>query len=166
MDRLNQLELVLNMTHSTRGQLITNLYQLSTILQCNTAIPDDAKQRTCQKIDQSVLSLMALSPFEPTASTNGDDPTILFEEKIFGQLTAKLSRAERSKAINHLVDLRDALLFDRLVTNETKHDLVAENKRIIDILLDLPDRDQVIKSDEEKTNENNDKPLTNKQNGR
>ena len=130
---------VLNLSYSKRHPLINSLSELTSILQCNTTIPDDAKQRTCQKIDQSMRLLVELSPFQPTASTDGDDLDALFEEKIFGQLTAKLSRAERSKAMNHLVDLRDAVLFDRLVSDKTKHNLMAENKRIINFLLDLLD---------------------------
>ena len=67
--------------------------------------------------------------------------------------------------MNHLVDLRDAVLFDRLVTDETKHDLVAENNRIINLLLKLPDREKLSKSSEEK-NKNDDEPPTKKQIGR
>ena len=152
----------MNITYSIRSHLITSLNDLSTIRQYRTAIPEDAKQRICQKIDQSILSLVDLSPFESTASTDSDD-SAMFEATILGQLTAKLSRAQRSKTVTHLIDLRDALLFDHLVTDETKHDLVKESKRIINLLLDLSDKEQNGKSNKEK---NDDGPPAKKQKGK
>ena len=93
-DQQNKLEPVLNLSYSNRHQLITSLSELTAILQCNTAIPDDAKQRTCQKIDQSMRLLVELSPFQSTASTV--DSAVLFEEKIFGQLTGLTELTEQA----------------------------------------------------------------------
>lgn len=148
-----QLKSVLNLNYSTRNQLITSLNELSAILQCNKRIPDDAKQRTRKKIDDTMRLLVDLSPFEQIRMT--DEPG-LFEELVSDELTVKLSRADRSRVMNHLIDIKDAVLADELITGETRRSLVTENRRIIDQLLDLRSGDE----------QNHCEPSTKRQRGR
>ena len=95
---VDQLKLVLNLNlnYSTRNRLINSLNELSIILQCDEAIPEDAKQRTCRKIDDSMRLLVYLLPF---GSSQSIDDTGVFEERISGQLTVKLPRAEKSRIV-------------------------------------------------------------------
>lgn len=139
-------ELALNLNHSTRDQLFTSLNQLSSILQCSTPIPEDAKQRIRRRIDESVQLLMDLSPFE--ASRQLADAPGVFEERIAGLLTVRLSVAQRLKVIGHLIAIRDAVQFDGLIADVTKRALVAENRRTIEQLLDLPGGEQSGQSEE------------------
>lgn len=137
---------ILYLSHSTRDQLITNFNQLSTILQCDTPIPEDAKLRIRKKIDNSVRLLMDLSPFEYISST---DPQTVFEEILSIRLTVRLSTAARLKVIGHLIAIRDAVKFDHLIGGETKSSLIAKNREIIDQLLDLTYIAQGDQSDED-----------------
>ena len=155
----NELKLTLNLNHSIRDQLIRSLNQLAALLQYKKPIPEDAKQRICKKIDDSMRLLVDLSPVDSTPST---EALGVFEEMVFNQLIVQLTRAERSGIINHLVDIRDAVQFDNLVKDEVKGALVIENRRIINQLLDLPCREQNEKSDE---NVSNDEPSSKKQQG-
>lgn len=159
----NQLKL--NLNHSTRKQLFTVLNDLSAILQYNQPIPADAKQRTSKKIDDLILVLVNLSPSGPSRSSDNSN---MFEERIADQLTADLSRAERSRIVSHLIDLKDAILSSDLFTVETKRCLIDENKQMVVRLLDLPVRiqsDGDLPSDED-TDESNDEPVSKRQRGR
>lgn len=63
----------------------------------------------------------------------------LEEHDQFGdRLTVELPRAERSRIITHLMNVRDVALSDRPIIGATKRSLESENKRIINQLLDLP----------------------------
>ena len=128
-DDRNVDQLKLNLIYSARDQLLTNLIQLSAILQCNKSLPPDETQRTREKIKESVLLLMELS-FEVTLSAD--------DSSWFDQLTFELPRAKRSRIVTHLIDIKDAALSDGLITGETKRSLLTENRRLIDELLDLP----------------------------
>ena len=162
----------LKMSYSIRDRLITDLNQMSTILQCNEPIPGDAKQRTCKKIEQSILLLVSLSPFEATQLNEESDE---FEERISEQLIAELSREDRSKILNHLIGIKDALLFGHKISRAAKDSLVTENRRIIiEQLLGLPCKVEsnmisgagsaVVKSEDK--NENSGEPSAKKQRGR
>ena len=139
-------ESILNLSCSKRDELITILAQLSTILQCNTAMPEDAKQRTCKKIENSIRLLVELLPFKSTRST---EISGTFEERIAGRLIVGLPKAERLCMIGHLIAIREAVLYG-LITVETKRGLISENKRIIDQLLDLSAKEQNCPAEEEK----------------
>ena len=130
---VSQLKLFLN--YSTRDHLIGNLNDLSTILKCNEPIPEDAKRRTCKKIEESVGLLVKLSPFEPTPPA---DDSSLFEERISARLTLELSVTEQLRMVAHLVDNRIAVLTYDKVTDEAKRSLITENKRMIVQLMELP----------------------------
>ena len=134
-DNVDQLKLVLNLNYSTRNQLINSLNDLSAILQCDEPIPEDAKQRTCTKIDQSMRLLVYLSPFGSSQSTEKADSDV-FEERISGRLAVQLPRESRSSIVSHLIDLKDAVLFE--FNREAKDSLVIESRRIVDQLLSLP----------------------------
>ena len=129
-----QPEVILKLNYSTREKLIISLIQLSTILEISKPIPEDAKKRTCKIIDESIRLLVELSPFESTSSR---------------QLVFELSRPESSKIMNHLVIIRDAVQIGRLITGPKRSGLVAENKRIINQLMDLAGRGLNGESDEE-----------------
>ena len=131
----------LKLIFSVRDQLSTSLTQLSAILQCNRSLPAEEKQRTLEKIKESALLLMELSPFEATSSA---------DSSWFDQLTFELPRADRPRIFGHLMDIKDALLSDDSITAKTKRNLVAENRQIVDRLLELPCKAQgdVIGGDE------------------
>ena len=138
----DQPELVLNLNHFRRDQLITSLIQLDTILQFNKAIPINFnyKQVVSKKIDDSIRLLLELTPVRPTQSTSEIG---IFERIINGQLMLGLTRADRSNVINHLIAVKDSVLFDGLANAEIKLSLAIENRRFIDQLLDLPCREQI-----------------------
>ena len=147
---VRQTDLVLNMTCSTRNQLITGLNDLSAILKCNKPIPEDAKERIRKKIDNLERLLTGLLPFGPIKSSS--DAPVVFEEMVPVQLIVALSKAERLNVVGHLMAVREAVSFDSLTTCETKRDLVTEAKRIIHRLIDLPslpDQEQSNESGEE-----------------
>ena len=146
----DQPELLLSLSHSTRNQLITSLNDLTIILECNTPIPEDAKQRLRKKIDASVRLLMNLMPFKSSEPTPSTDDSATFEEIIFGRSNVQLSTAERLRLISHLITVGDAVQFDSLISNEAKHNLVTTNRQAIDQLLDLRCKEQNDRSDEEK----------------
>ena len=143
-------DLLLSLNCSTRDQLITSLNQLSVVLQSNKQVPENEKQKICKKIDAAMQLLIDLSPFGPPQSVNHFGP---FEEMVFGKLLVELSRTERSKIINHLIAVRDTVLFDDLIAHDVKPSLFTTNKRIINQLLDLPVKDQTDESDEDDGNE-------------
>lgn len=126
-----------------RDQLILTLNQLSAILQFDKPIPEEAKQRTCKKIVDTIASLVVLSTSAPTLSINTDQLASydVFEETVFGQLIFELSKADMSQMINQLIAIRDALKSDKAIPNE-KRALAVENRRIIGLLLDLPCKEQ------------------------
>ena len=167
---VDQLKLVLNLNlnYSTRNRLINSLNELSIILQCDEPIPEDAKQRTCRKIDDSMRLLVYLLPF---GSSQSIDDTGVFEERISGQLTVKLPRAERSRIVSHLIDIKDAVLYDDKISRAAKESLVTENRRIIDQLLSLPckvESNAIAKRElaEKIEDENSDEPQLKKQKSR
>ena len=135
-DQRNADRLILS--HSTRGQLITSMNQLSAILLANKPIPMDAKDRICKKIDESIRLLVELSPFKRTQAT---DASGVFEDSVSGQTIVELSKADRSEAIDHLVAVREAVQFDCFVGAETKRGLATENKRIVNQLMSLLDEE-------------------------
>ena len=122
-------QLKLKMANSARDKLIAGLTQLSTILQCNRSPPADEKQRTCEKIKECIQSLVDLSPLAVISSAR--------DSNWLDQLIFELPKAERTRIVSHLIDFKDAVLSD-LITDEIKRSLIAENKRAIDQLLDLP----------------------------
>ena len=122
-------QLKLKMSNSAKKQLFTCLTQITSILKCNRSPPADEKQRTCEKIKECIQSLVDLSPLEvipPARGSNWFDP-LIFE----------LPKSERTRIVSHLIDIKDAALSDRLITDETKSSLIAENKRAIVQLVDL-----------------------------
>lgn len=136
-------ELVLS--HSTRNQLIVTLNDLSAILQSTKSIPEDAKQRTRQKINDSMLVLLGISPFKPadqsTANSsphNSSHSSDVFEEMLSDQLIVQVPEAEQSEILNHLMAIKEAVLSGDLSVGETKLNLMTENRRIIGYLLNLP----------------------------
>ena len=130
----DQPEMLWNLNHSTKNRLITSLDDLFAILQCGQPIPDDAKRRTRKKIDELICLLMDLSPLEPATS---ELPHVDFEERVSRRLMAKLTGAERSKHINHLVAINDVVRFDRLIADKTRRNLLTENRSFAHQLLDL-----------------------------
>ena len=149
----------LKLIYSVRDQLITGLVQLSTILQCNRPLPADEKQRTREKTKESVLLLMDLSPLEM--------PPPAGDSRWVNQLTFELPGAERTRIVTHLMDIMDAVLSDRPISEETKSSLITENKRIIDQLLSLPCKVQDDGIADAKSNEENEtgEPPSKKQRG-
>ena len=155
-------QLSLSLNRSTRNQLATSLIGLSDILQFNKPI---AKQVTCKEIEDSILRLVNLSPFEPTQSA--DDSGGLDQ-------ALKLLRSERSNVINHLVDIKDAVLFGQKVIDEAKRNLITENERMVVRLMKLSREEPSdlacgAKSAEdanEETNENTGEPSSKRQRGR
>lgn len=79
---VDQLKLLLNMNCLEINQLIISLNELSAILQCNKAIPEDAKPRIRKRIDDTMRLLVNLSPFEPIKSS---DDSGVFEEIILDE---------------------------------------------------------------------------------
>lgn len=143
-------QMVLNLSHSSRHELISSLTNLSALLQSNKVIPEKVKARISEKIDDSMCLLVELSPFEPIRSTKDSEP---FEEMVFNQLIVELTRAERSAIVDHLIDIRDAVQVGGLFSDEIKRDLVAESKRIINQLLELPGKGES-KTDSAESKEN------------
>lgn len=146
----DQLELPLNLTYSKRNLLITNLNDLSAILKCKKAIPEDAKQRICKKIDESIRILVELSSFKSSHFTNASG---VFEEMVRDRLIVDLPKAESLRVVGHLMTVRDAVQFDRSTTGETKQCLVDESKQIVDQLMNLACREQSDESDDEEKND-------------
>ena len=126
------LKSALKMNFSTRNRLITNLNQVSAILQCKQPIPEDAKQRTRNKIDDAIRLLVDLSPFEPTQDDSGE-----FEDLLTDQLNVELSREDRMRILIHLIEIKDVAEFDEKIADETKRSLTAKNRRIISQLLEI-----------------------------
>ena len=161
-----QPKLVLKLNYSKRDQLFTSLNELSAILQYNQSLSDVTKQRTHEKIKESVLLLMDLPSFEATQAT-GDQAA--GDSNEIDQLTFELSGEEQTRMISHLVGNQNAVTFYDKMDNETKRNLVTENKRIVVQLLDLPGKAQGdfgadLPSDKD-TDKNNGEPPS-KQRGR
>lgn len=53
-------------------------------------------------------------------SSRPSDEASAFEERIIGELIVELSRAKRSMIMNHLIRVKDCVLFDSLITGKTK----------------------------------------------
>ena len=160
------VKLVLKLNYSKRDQLFTSLNELSAILQYNQSLSDVTKQRTHEKIKESVLLLMDLPSFEATQAT-GDQAA--GDSNEIDQLTFELSGEEQTRMISHLVGNQNAVTFYDKMDNETKRNLVTENKRIVVQLLDLPGKAQGdfgadLPSDKD-TDKNNGEPPS-KQRGR
>lgn len=134
-----QSELILSLNCSSRDQLITTLNQLCTALQSNKPINEDTKQQTRKKINDTVLSLVELSPNAFIESN---------EKTISSQMFIELSRGETAAIVVHLMAIRDALLFSDLINEATKADLITVNKQIIGGLLHKIQEGQC-RSDEE-----------------
>lgn len=77
---------------------------------------------------------MNLSPFDSIPST---DSLNAFEEAISGCLIVGLSAELRLSVIGHLIAVKSAVQFDSLVVDETKRNLVTENRRIAVQLVEL-----------------------------
>lgn len=138
MENFGQPEPFLSLNYATRDRLMVSLNQLSAILQCDAPIPDDVKQRVRQKTEDCVRLLMDLLPFKLTPST---DSSGVFEKMVCNRLAVQLSKAERSKMIDQLISIRQAVQFDNLTTAETKRSLVTENNRILRQLIGGPAED-------------------------
>lgn len=162
----DQPDLVLNLSHFKRDQLIASFIQLNTILQCNKPMSHNFKQMLSKKMNESIRLLLELTPVMPSQS-NSD--TGLLDKILSGYLVIGLSRAERSIVVNHLIAIKDAMLFEGLNPGETKLCLAIQNRQIIDQLLDLPCREQIGAFCDPKSvkdvNENGEPP-TKKQKGR
>ena len=122
------------LSYSTRDQLVSCLNLVSTILESNQPIPEDAKQRTREKIEESAGLLMKLLPFESTPSA---DDSATFEERIAAQLTIELPSDEQTRLIKHLLANRNTVLLYDKATDEAKRNLIAENGRIVVQLMNL-----------------------------
>ena len=116
------------LSYSTRDQLTGCLNLVSTILESNKPIPEDAKSRTCKKIKESISLLTELLPFESTLSAN-DSST--FEEQLAAELTIKLFSEVQPRLINHLLANRNIVLLYDKATDEAKRSLISQNERII-----------------------------------
>ena len=136
-----QLNLFLN--YSIRDQLIGCLMQLNTILEGNRPVPEVAKQRTHEKIEKLILSLVRLPfespsleppPSEPPSAADSD----VFEEAIADQLTLELPETDQSRLMGLLMENRNAVQIYDKVTDAAKRSLIAKNKRIIVQLVDVP----------------------------
>ena len=155
--------MLLNLNRSTRNQLIISLIGLSDTLQCNKPT---AKQVTCNEIEDSILLLVNLSPFEPTANSADDSDGL--------DQALKLLRTERSRMMDHLIDIKDALRSGQKVTDEAKRSLVTENERMVVQLMklsreepsDLVCGDKPAEDASEDTNENTGEPSSKRQRGR
>lgn len=137
-DQLNggQPEQFFDLNHLQRGELMTGMTQLSTILQYSRPIPD--KNATIRWIDNQINWLFGLAPFK---SHQYASDAIVFEKLLSGQLSIGLTEADRSRVMNHLIAVRNAVIFERLTTCD-KRKLAIENKLVIDRLLNLPVREQ------------------------
>lgn len=122
-------QLKLKLVYLARDQLFTGLNQLSAVLQCNRPLSADDEQIIHKQMEKCILLLVSLS----SKSTQCPDGSSLFDK-----LTFELTGAERSKIVTYLMNIKEVLLCDKLIADETKRGLIAENKRIIDQLLDLP----------------------------
>ena len=161
-----QMNLCLN--YRTRNGLINCLVELSTILESNRPIPEDAKDRTCKKIKESIGLLAELLPFESTPSV---DDSATFEEQIAVQLTLELPSEEQVGLIKHLLENRNAVLFYDKTTNQTRSSLIAENKRMIVQLMRVPSEepseriDGVGSAEGANGDENTGEPISKRQRG-
>ena len=129
------LKSALKMNFSTRNRLITNLNQLFVILQRKQPISEDAKQRTRKKIDYAIRLLVDLSPFEPTQTA---DDSCAYEDLLSDQLIIELSREDRKRILNYLIEIKEVAELDEKIADETRRSLIAENRRISQ-LLEIPD---------------------------
>ena len=127
-----RMKLILN--YSIRDQLISCLNLMSTMLESNKSIPEDAKSRVCKKIEESIGLLAKLLPFESTPSA---DDSATFEEQIAAELTIELPSDEQTEMIKHLALNRNALLFYDQTTDEAKRSLISENERMVIQLMKL-----------------------------
>lgn len=149
-DKQNADQPVLNLNYSTRDQLIDSLNRLSAVLEYNKPIPENAKERICKKIDDSIRLLVELSPFEPAKSA---DLSSVFEEIVSERLTVRLSSAKRLSAVGHLIAVRRAVQFYDSVDDETKRGLIADSKKIVLQLMELPHKRQSDWPDEDESDE-------------
>lgn len=138
----DQPELLLR--NSSRDQLIASLNELSEVLRGSKPISEDAKRSAIKMIYDSMQSLV-LSSFGPFSFADDSNQKTISDQQFF-----KLSKAESSRIRKHLIEIRDTLLFDRLILDETKNNLLTENEQIICQLQGELYRDPISKADEEK----------------
>ena len=129
---VQQANLFLNYT--TRDQLISCLNLVSTMLESNKSIPEDAKSRMCKKIEESIGLLAKLLPFESTPSA---DDSATFEEQIAAELTVKLPSEVQPRLINHLLINRNTVLLYDKATDQAKRSLISQNKGIVVQLMNM-----------------------------
>lgn len=137
----------LRLNYPTRNRLATSITQLTTILKCGKPISDTAKNKLSQSISELIQLLVDLQPVKLAQTI---DDSMVVERIVDGRLIFGISRAERSAAIVHLLNLKDFII-DSAANSETKDSLIAENKRIFDGLLELPY--QVYESEQDDENE-------------
>ena len=123
------------LSYSTRDQLIGCLNLVSIIMESKEPIPEDAKSRTCKKIEESIGLLTKLLPFKPTASV---DQSATFEERIAANRTFELLFEDQTLLINHLLTNRNAVLFSDKIVDESRSTLIATNNRMIVQLIGVP----------------------------
>lgn len=155
-----QSERILDLSYGKRDQMIIHFNQLSVILQCEKPIQTIAKQTISARIDESINSLVHLLPVKPAQFTND---SLVVDNIVSGKLIVGLSRAERSRMVNHLIAIKDALLFGDSITDKTRRSLLTENRRILHQLLDLTciEESGVIgRSAKDKNGENNGKNVS------
>ena len=134
-----QPELVLDMSHFQRDQLITSLIKFDTVLQLNKPTLTVQNKRTMSRqIVESISFLLELTPIALAQSTNR---SVVLEGILNGHLIIGLAREERSRVVNHLIALKDAVMSDQLASAELKIRLAIENRKIINQLLNLPCRE-------------------------
>ena len=122
-------QLKLKLIYSARDQLFTGLNQLSAVLKSNRPLSADDKQIIRKQMEKCIQLLVRLS----SKSTPCPEGSSLFDKLAF-----ELTGAERSKILAYLMNIREVLLCDKSIADETKRGLIAENKCIIDRLLGLP----------------------------
>ena len=123
----------LKLSNSTRNRLAASLDRLNTVLKSGKPISDAAKQSLGRSIDQLIQALVELPPVDSPANIIND--SVVVDRIMAGRITFTMPKAERSAMIIHLVNVKDAVIFNDSVTLNS---LIAENKKIFDGFLELP----------------------------
>ena len=158
-------------SHKTRDQLIITFSQLCNMLQFKGQVPDAARERASEKINDTVLILLELS-------VENMPPPLLavdsFEEFISNELMVCLPASTKYRMILHLAKIKDAVRFTSKFTEEAKLRLIEETKSILDCLVTLAEaevteqigrQEELVASREQQVTEHQEELATERQEG-
>lgn len=132
------------MVSATRDKLVRILSLVSDVLQSNKPVPEDAKKRIYQRINEAVQLLTELSSSEPIL----DDSTATFEERMI----VGLATEERRRIVQQMLLNKDA--FNGPISEEDKSKLITENRKIASQLVNPVRSDGPIDERSVEINEN------------